>query len=160
MPLAKLVRVFAGAAAHRRRRVLLGVGAQLRRHDPGDIDVQRIGQAQAEAARELAARYGGDPASADYRHYGRLSGSTNRKPERALGDGRQPFVLLRESSGRVAEGAEELLDRAAERVRVRERLTAEVRAEEARRQARAGGPQDPNRSDDFARPFSPPEGGR
>jgi len=38
-------------------------------------------------------------------------------------------------------------------------LTAEVRAEEARRQARAGGPQDPNRGNDVARPFSPPEGG-
>lgn len=111
-----------------------------------------------EAARELAARYGGDPASADYRHYGRLAGFTNRKPERARSDGRQPFVLLHESSGRMAERAEELLDRAGERAREQERLAAEVRAEEARRQVGAGGPQDPNRSGDPARPFSPPEG--
>jgi hypothetical protein len=112
-----------------------------------------------EAARELAARYGGDPASADYRHYGRLAGFTNRKSERARDDGRQPFVLLHESSGRMAVRAAELLDRAAERTREQERLVAEVRAEEARRQVRAGGPQDLNRRGDPMRPFSPPEGG-
>jgi len=31
------------------------------------------------AARLLASRFGGDPASADWRHYGRLAGFTNRK---------------------------------------------------------------------------------
>ncbi len=34
------------------------------------------------AARELAVRYGGDPQSAAWRHYGRLAGFTNRKPSR------------------------------------------------------------------------------
>ncbi len=104
------------------------------------------------AARELTQRYGGDPASADYKHYGRLAGFTNRKQERARGDGLQPFVKLHESGGRRAARANELLDVAAERLRARERQAEERRAEDARLQARAGGPQDPARADDFSRP--------
>jgi hypothetical protein len=33
-------------------------------------------------ARQLACRYGGDPASADWCHLGRLAGFTNQKPAR------------------------------------------------------------------------------
>ncbi len=105
-----------------------------------------------EAARELAARYGGDPASADYKHYGRLAGYTNRKPARARADGLQPFVLLRESDGRLSTRATALLDVAAERLRVQERQAQERAAEDARLRARVGGPQDPARADDFSRP--------
>jgi hypothetical protein len=36
------------------------------------------------AAKELAKRFGGDLSSADWRHFGRLAGFTNRKPERLL----------------------------------------------------------------------------
>jgi len=104
------------------------------------------------AARELTQRYGGDPASADYKHYGRLAGFTNRKQERARGDGLQPFVKLHESGGRRAVRADELLDVAAERLRTRERQAQERRAEDVRLQARVGGPQDPARADDFSRP--------
>ena len=104
------------------------------------------------AARELMQRYGGDPASADYKHYGRLAGFTNRKPERARGDGLQPFVKLHESGGRRAARADELLDVAAERLRARERQAQALRAEDARLQARVGGPQDPARAGDFSRP--------
>jgi len=104
------------------------------------------------AARELMERYGGDPASADYKHYGRLAGFTNRKPERAQPNGLQPFVKLHEYSGRPAPHANELLDVAAERLRVQERQAQERRAEDARLQARVGGPQDPARADDFSRP--------
>lgn len=63
-----------------------------------------------EAARELAHRYGGDPNSADARHYGRLAGFTNRKPQHER-NGRSPFVLVREAAGRVAVAAGELLQR-------------------------------------------------
>lgn len=35
------------------------------------------------AAKELARRFGGDPSSADWRHFGRLAGFTNQKPRRA-----------------------------------------------------------------------------
>ena len=104
------------------------------------------------AARELMQRYGGDPASADYKHYGRLAGFTNRKPERARSDGLQPFVKLHESGGRQAARADELLDVAAERLRAQERQAQERAAEDARPRARVGGPQDPARADDFSRP--------
>jgi RepB DNA-primase from phage plasmid len=50
------------------------------------------------AARELAARFGGDQSSADWRHFGRLAGFINQKPNRRLPNGLQPVVLLRESS--------------------------------------------------------------
>jgi hypothetical protein len=51
------------------------------------------------AARELAARFQGDPSSADWRHFGRLAGFINQKPNRRLPSGLQPVVQLRESSG-------------------------------------------------------------
>src|SRR5260370_31487239 len=39
------------------------------------------------AAKELAKRVRGDLSSADWRHFGRLAGCTNRKPERLLPNG-------------------------------------------------------------------------
>jgi hypothetical protein len=51
------------------------------------------------AARELAARFQGDPSSADWRHFGRLAGFINQKPTRRLPNGLQPVVRLREFSG-------------------------------------------------------------
>ena len=38
------------------------------------------------AAKELARRFGGDPSSADWRHFGRLAGFTNQKPKRRLSE--------------------------------------------------------------------------
>jgi RepB DNA-primase from phage plasmid len=46
------------------------------------------------AAKVLAGRFGGDPSSADWRHFGRLPGFTNRKPKYRQSNGRYPFVLL------------------------------------------------------------------
>jgi len=46
------------------------------------------------AARGLALRYGGDPASAEWRHLGRLAGFTNRKPARVQPDGLPPWVRI------------------------------------------------------------------
>src|ERR1700730_4487902 len=51
------------------------------------------------AARLLASRFGGDPASADWRHYGRLAGFTNRKDNYRRKDGTFPYVRLNEASG-------------------------------------------------------------
>ncbi|MGH7836862.1 MAG: DNA-primase RepB domain-containing protein [Candidatus Binataceae bacterium] len=62
------------------------------------------------AARKLARRFGGDPSSADWRHFGRLAGFTNQKLRRRLANGYQPFVKLREFSGRTYAAAEELID--------------------------------------------------
>src|SRR5271168_4338632 len=52
-------------------------------------------------AKELALRFGGDPGSADWRHFGRLAGFTNPKPNRRLESGLQPFARLVEASGQV-----------------------------------------------------------
>jgi hypothetical protein len=51
------------------------------------------------AARTLAERFGGDKGAADWRHYGRLSGFTNRKARYRTEDGRYPFVRLVEATG-------------------------------------------------------------
>jgi hypothetical protein len=53
------------------------------------------------AARLLASRYGGDLASADWRHYGRLAGFTNRKDKYRKTDGTFPYVRLHEAAGVV-----------------------------------------------------------
>jgi hypothetical protein len=45
-------------------------------------------------ARELAHRYGGDSASADWRHCGRLAGFTNQKPSRRIHCGFAPWVKI------------------------------------------------------------------
>ena len=98
-----------------------------------------------QAARELATRYDGDPASADWRHYGRLAGLTNRKLSRVQPDGRYPYVLLHESGGQTAPRAEELLAAAAERLRRLERQTEALQADETRLLARVTGSYDAGR---------------
>jgi hypothetical protein len=62
------------------------------------------------AAKELAKRFGGDPSSADWRHFGRLAGFTNRKPERRLENGLAPFVRLRQCVGRTYDAAKEFVE--------------------------------------------------
>jgi hypothetical protein len=61
------------------------------------------------AARLLASRFGGDPASADWRHYGRLAGFTNRKDKYRRRDGTFPYVRLHEASGINYARADEFL---------------------------------------------------
>lgn len=54
------------------------------------------------AARLLAQRFGGDQGAADWRHFGRLAGFTNRKEKYRQEDGRYPFVRMIEAEpGRV-----------------------------------------------------------
>jgi hypothetical protein len=60
-------------------------------------------------AKQLAERFGGDPSSADWRHFGRLAGFTNPKPERRLPSGVPPFARLRSAKGRVYSRAAEFL---------------------------------------------------
>ena len=52
------------------------------------------------AARTLAERYGGDKGAADWRHFGRLSGLTNRKLKHRAEDGRYPYVRLVDATGK------------------------------------------------------------
>ena len=50
----------------------------------------------------LAKTHQADENSADWRHYGRLAGFTNRKPEHTTETGHNPWVLCHESSGKPA----------------------------------------------------------
>src|ERR1700675_16726 len=61
------------------------------------------------AARLLASRFRCDPGSADWRHYGRLAGFTNRKDKYKKMDGRYPYVRLYEAAGLVYPKASEFL---------------------------------------------------
>lgn len=60
-------------------------------------------------ARALAQRFGGDLGAADWRHFGRLSGYTNRKMKYRSSDGLSPFVLLMESNGSEYKNGREFL---------------------------------------------------
>jgi len=62
------------------------------------------------AAKELAKRFGGDLSSADWRHFGRLAGFTNQKPNRRLQTGLPPFVRLHECERRTYTAAREFLE--------------------------------------------------
>ncbi len=65
------------------------------------------------SAKILAKRYGGDIASADWKHFGRLSGMTNVKPEHIGRNGRYPFVKVSSRTGKMATRAPEILGAAA-----------------------------------------------
>src|ERR1700737_2682083 len=65
--------------------------------------------ASTRAAKQLAERFGGDLSSADWRHFGRLAGFTNPKPERQLPSGMRPFARLLSATGRVYSRAVEFL---------------------------------------------------
>jgi hypothetical protein len=60
------------------------------------------------ASRTLARLYGADPNSADWRHFGRLTGFTDSKPEHTTEHGRNPWVLCHEAPGKAAENGPEL----------------------------------------------------
>jgi len=94
-----------------------------------------------EAAREVAARYGGDSNSADWRQEGRLAGFTNQQPEHTRADGQQPDVRLREARGGDAPAAAaEVLGKAQERFEERLQEPRSVpRASHPREQTGGGG---------------------
>ena len=59
-----------------------------------------------EIGRQLAHTYGGDQASTDWRHLGRLAGFTNRKPQRCNWRGDAPWVkVLHAHAGLASQGA-------------------------------------------------------
>jgi RepB DNA-primase from phage plasmid len=73
------------------------------------------------AARALAKKFGGDTGAADWRHFGRLAGFTNRKANHAdIRTGLYPFVRVVEANGKVYPQAEKFLSE------VRARLEVEV----------------------------------
>jgi len=62
--------------------------------------------------KRLASLYGGDRASTDWRHLGRLAGFTNQKPQRRTWDGYAPWVTVVYSQPGLAHNASELLQSA------------------------------------------------
>jgi len=60
-------------------------------------------------AKTLAATFHGDLGSADWRHFGRLAGFTNRKEKYRHPDGHFPYVVLLESTGSTYAKAAEFL---------------------------------------------------
>jgi hypothetical protein len=79
-------------------------------------------------ARALSQKFHGDPGSADWRHFGRLAGFTNRKIRYRGDDGLFPFVKLIEATGKVYPEAKTFL------AQVRGAIANEQRAAAARRQ--------------------------
>lgn len=63
-------------------------------------------------ARQLAREYRGDPASADWRHVGRLAGFTNQKPARCTVFGYAPWVKILHARAILAPNANALLESA------------------------------------------------
>jgi hypothetical protein len=64
--------------------------------------------------RHLAQLYGGDRASTDWRHLGRLAGFTNQKPSRRHGNGYPPWVKIVHTAAGLASNAACLLQVARE----------------------------------------------
>ncbi len=84
------------------------------------------------AARALAQRFGGDTGAADWRHYGRLSGFTNRKAKYRDPITRlHPFVKLVEASGEVFSEAPRFIEHIRKQMEARHREEAERRATRA-----------------------------
>lgn len=68
-------------------------------------------------ARQLAHGYGGDPASADWHHFGRLAGFTNQKPSRRAHYGFAPWVKIVHARAGLAPNADALIQSARNRWR-------------------------------------------
>ncbi len=93
-----------------------------------------------EAARTLAADFGGDRGAADWRHFGRASGFVNRKPKYQRADGLFPFVRLRDANGHSYPAAERFLGGVQEGI-----YKAAVEREATRNRLSAGRPSSPLR---------------
>jgi hypothetical protein len=75
---------------------------------------------------QLARTYGGDPASTDWRHLGRLAGFTNQKPQRRFRNGYAPWVKVVCTHAGLARRANDLLSAAEQAPPTRQRPQAGV----------------------------------
>src|ERR1700730_1099769 len=75
-------------------------------------------------AKQLAHTYGGDLASADWRHLGRLAGFTNQKPLRSQGNGYGPWVQLVQAQVGLATNGPLLIQAAERQIRYAPTVTA------------------------------------
>ena len=86
-------------------------------------------------ARALAEKFGGDTGAADWRHFGRLAGFTNRKTKYMdVQTGLYPFVRISEANGKVYAEAERFVDD----VRIRIEKKSQQRQRMGERWARRG----------------------
>jgi hypothetical protein len=74
------------------------------------------------AARNLAERFGGDKGAADWRHFGRLAGLTNRKSKHRAADGRYPFVRLVQATGAPYRASEYFLKQTSAQLAERQQI--------------------------------------
>ena len=89
-------------------------------------------------ANALALRFGGDQGSADWRHFGRLAGYTNRKQKHRQPDGYFPYVRLIEAEGSQYPEASNFL------AHVEEELQQAAKASMERRELLRKAPRDAN----------------
>jgi hypothetical protein len=71
------------------------------------------------AARALAERFEGDPGAADWRHFGRLAGFTNRKDKYRGNNGLFPFVRVIEATGTLYPACDRFLHVVESQLRLR-----------------------------------------
>ena len=64
------------------------------------------------ASQAICRYFEADLNSADWRHFGRFAGFTNRKPEHVTETGRNPWVLCHEANGKQARRGEEMASKA------------------------------------------------
>jgi len=68
-------------------------------------------------SKSAAIHFEADKNSADWRHFGRLAGFTNRKPEHVSPDGRNPWVLCHTSNGQKASKSKAIVEHASKIIR-------------------------------------------
>lgn len=73
-------------------------------------------RAATTVSRKLAKHFDADLNSADWRHFGRLAGFTNRKPAHTTATGHNPWVLCHEASGQQASKGEAMARAAQQQV--------------------------------------------
>jgi len=91
------------------------------------------------AARSLAERFHGDRGAADWRHFGRLAGFTNRKDKYRQPSGLYPYVRLVHATGQVYERAAEFTAEIESRVEAA-RVSAEIRRRTFRENGNSANP--------------------
>lgn len=88
------------------------------------------------AARALAEQFGGDRGAADWRHFGRLAGFTNRKAKYQGAEGLFPYVRLVAASGAVYPNAEQFIGQVEKKLAHDRELASEQAAKFVRNEPR------------------------
>ena len=87
------------------------------------------------AARTLAEDFGGDKGAADWRHFGRLAGFTNRKPKYQSAEGLFPFVRLHAANGAIYRESERFIEGVENRLAREKERAAQTRLQYPSRRA-------------------------